>query len=212
MRTGPSVSSRAVAGSRLRAAARIGACALLMAAFGQPSPIAAQTRPEAAAPALPPPGPESRLHDRVNSHRGSIGCRPLDWHAPSASVAEARSADMIARRYFDHWTPDGRNVFDELAEAGIEARGSIGENIALSHAGPASVLELWRDSPPHRRNLDNCSFTHHGLGERGGVWTQILLAQPQRAAARAPVGPSESVESSESRESFSPSEPASPPR
>lgn len=135
------------------------------------------------APATPavaqtPAGPEARLHELINRHREANACPPLRWHAPSASVAEARSADMIARRYFDHVTPDGHTVFDALAAATIEARGGIAENIALTQAGAPSALEMWRDSRPHRRNLDNCSYTHHGLGERGGVWTQILLARP----------------------------------
>lgn len=124
-------------------------------------------------------GPEARLHGIVNDHRDMAACPPLAWHGPSAEVAEERSADMVRRGYFDHRAPDGRSVFDEIAEAGIEAHGSIAENIALTQAGPSSVMELWRESAPHRRNLDNCSFTHHGLGEREGVWTQILLAQPK---------------------------------
>ena len=146
--------------------------ALTVAVLVPSTPAAAQT----------PSGPEARLHELVNRHRESIGCLPLRWHEPSAAVAEARSADMIRRRYFDHVAPDGRTVFDEVAAAGIQAWGSIAENIALTQAGAPSVIELWRDSRPHRRNLDNCAFTHHGLGERGGVWTQLFLAQPKRAA------------------------------
>ena len=126
-------------------------------------------------------GAEARLHELVNRHRDAALCPPLAWHRPSAAIAEERSEDMVRRRYFDHRTPDGRSVFDLLAGAGIEAHGSIAENIALTGAGPSSVMELWRESPPHRRNLDNCSFTHHGLGEHDGVWTQILIAQPKPA-------------------------------
>jgi len=163
------------------------AAILAMAYLAPAAPAAAQT----------PGAPEARLHELVNRHREAIGCLPLHWHEPSAVVAEGRSADMIARRYFDHVAPDGRTVFDEVAAAGIEAWGSIAENIALTQAGASSVLELWRDSRPHRRSLDNCAFTHQGLGERGGVWTQILLAQPKRTT------PSTGV---------SPPEPASPPR
>lgn len=125
-------------------------------------------------------GEKALLHRMLNSHRAEIGCRPLDWHGETARVATSRSADMLERRYFDHVTPDGRSVFDIVAAAGIEAWGSIAENIALTQAGAASVRELWLESPPHRRNVENCAFTHHGLGERGGYWTQILLAQPKR--------------------------------
>lgn len=137
----------------------------------------------------PGSGPEARLHALVNARREAVGCPPLAWHAPAARVAEDRSADMIAHRYFDHRTPDGRTVFDELAAARIRAAGDIAENLALTPAGPASALEMWRDSPEHRRNLDRCSFTHHGLGERDGVWTQILLANPVTAKSAADSGP-----------------------
>lgn len=145
---------------------------LAIGTFAVTAPAAAQT----------PGGPEARLHELVNRHRASVGCLPLSWHDAAASVAEARSADMIARRYFDHVTPDGRDVFDQLADAGVEAWGSTAENIALTQAGAPSALEMWRDSPSHRRSLHNCSYTHHGLGERGGVWTQILLAHPKPPA------------------------------
>lgn len=73
----------------------------------------------------------------------------------------------------------------------MEAWGSTAENIALTQAGAPSALEMWRDSPPHRRSLDNCSYTHHGLGERGGVWTQILLAHPKRPGPDSAVSRSE---------------------
>lgn len=169
------------------AAAIVALATTAIATFAVAAPAAAQT----------PGAPEARLHELVNRHRASVGCLPLRWHATAASVAEARSADMIARRYFDHVTPDGRDVFDEFADAGLEAWGNTAENIALTQAGAPSAVEMWRDSPSHRRSLDNCAYTHHGLGERGGVWTQILLAHPKR-----PVPDS----------SLSRSEPASPRR
>jgi len=174
----------------------------LRAVIGCRACLAVVALPTLAAAQEPPPGSEARLHDLVNAHRERAGCPPLLWHAPSAAVAEARSADMIARGYFDHVTPDGRTVFDELADAGIGAWGRMAENIALTQAGPASALELWRDSPPHRRNLDTCSFTHHGIGERGGAWTQILVAGPKplNRPADPPADPS------------APSSPATPPR
>ena len=154
---------------------RLLAAALLVALPGVSQAQSAQTDRFGS----PPGGPEGRLHTLVNAHRERIGCKALGWHDGAADVAESRSADMIRRRYFDHVTPDGRSVFDLLADAGVRAWGSMAENIALTQAGPDAVLELWRESHGHRRNLENCAFTHQGLGERGGVWTQILVAQPR---------------------------------
>jgi len=120
-----------------------------------------------------------RLHDLINMHRETIGCPSLAWHAGAATVAQDRSADMDNRNYFDHKSPEGRTFIQELEDARIETRGSMGENIALTQAGPASALELWVDSKPHRENLENCAFTHQAIGESSGFWTQILLAHPK---------------------------------
>ncbi len=125
-------------------------------------------------------GEVGRLHNLINSHRESIGCAPLTWHAGAAVVARNRSSDMDRRNYFDHKTPEGRTFIDELESADIKTWGGIGENIALTQAGAESALELWIDSKPHRQNIEDCSYTHQAIGESSGFWTQILLAQPKQ--------------------------------
>ncbi len=125
-------------------------------------------------------GEPDHLHRLINTHRERIGCRPLVWHAAAAIVARHRSTDMDRRNYFDHETPEGDTFIQELEKAGIDTWSSVGENIALTQAGPTSVLELWLDSRPHRRNLENCAYTHEAIGESSGFWTQILLAHPKR--------------------------------
>jgi uncharacterized protein YkwD len=114
----------------------------------------------------------------VNRHRESAGCHPLAWHEGTANVAEAHSEDMYRQDYFDHRAPDGTDVFRRLLEGGVTWHGSIAENIALTVRGPGTVLELWLDSPPHRRNVEDCAFTHHGLGLFRDRWTQVLIENP----------------------------------
>lgn len=126
-------------------------------------------------------GDKRRLHNLINMHREAIGCPSLAWHAGAAAVAQDRSTDMDNRNYFDHKSPEGRTFIQELRDARIETWGSMGENIALTQAGPASALELWVDSKPHRQNLENCAFTHQAIGESSGFWTQILLQDPKDA-------------------------------
>lgn len=126
-------------------------------------------------------GEIGRLHHMINKHRETVGCAPLAWHSGAAVVARHRSADMDRRNYFDHTTPDGRTFIHDLEDAGIDTWGSVGENIALTQAGAASAIELWIDSRPHRRNIENCSYTHQAIGESSGFWTQILLAHPKNA-------------------------------
>jgi len=120
----------------------------------------------------------AELHLLVNHRRVAAGCEPLRWHEPTARVAEAHSKDMARRAYFDHLTPEGTDLSERLLAGGVTWHGSIAENIALTVRGPATVIELWMDSPPHRSNLEDCSFTHQGLGLYVDRWTQVLVEQP----------------------------------
>lgn len=121
----------------------------------------------------------SELHRRVNEYRLAIGCEALQWHEPTARVAEAHSRDMATREYFDHLTPEGTDLSRRLLAGGVRWLGSIAENIALTAQGPAVVMELWVDSAPHRTNLENCTFTHQGLGVFRDRWTQVLIERPR---------------------------------
>ena len=48
------------------------------------------------------------------------------------AIARARSADMVAKHYFSHTQPDGRNVFDILTAQHITWYGA-GEIIAWNN-------------------------------------------------------------------------------
>ncbi len=119
------------------------------------------------------------LHGLVNAHRRGAGCTALGWHEPTARVARGHSEDMADQRYLHHVSPSGETLIKRLLRGGVTWRGSVGENLAATPAGAGSALELWLDSPPHRRNLENCAFTHHGVGRVGDVWTQVLVSNPR---------------------------------
>lgn len=85
---------------------------------------------------------------------------------------------MFRRRYFEHASPEGVTFDKRLRLAGVASRGLSSENLALTPAGPQSVMDMWMESPGHRRNLDNCSFTAVGIGERDGLWTAVFVTRP----------------------------------
>ncbi len=121
----------------------------------------------------------SALHDLVNARRQDAGCEPLQWHEATARVADAHSADMFHRDFFDHLTPEGKDLYRRLITGGVRWRGVIAENIALTVGGPQTVIDLWMESPPHRANIENCTFTHEGLGLFRDRWTQVLVERPR---------------------------------
>ncbi len=111
----------------------------------------------------------------LNEHRTSVGCEPLAWNPDVAGVAQAHSADMLDRGFFDHRNPDGQSPRDRMDEAGIQWS-RWGENIAAGYPSAAAVLNGWLNSPGHRQNIETCAFTEHGVGLEGTLWTHVFMS------------------------------------
>lgn len=111
----------------------------------------------------------------VNAHRAARGCPALVWLQPAADAAQAHSADMARRGYFDHVSPDGRQLTDRLATVGVGWR-MVAENIAWTpERGARETLQGWIESRGHRQNLENCAYTHHGIGLQNAYWTHVFV-------------------------------------
>ncbi len=91
-------------------------------------------------------------------------------------VAEAKSVDMARNNYFSHTSPTYGSPFDQMRAAGISYR-AAGENIAQGQRTPQQVVQAWMDSPGHRQNIMNASYTHIGVGfvQNGYYWTQQFI-------------------------------------
>lgn len=112
----------------------------------------------------------------LNAERAKRGLPPLADNPMLARVAARHSADMVARRYFEHDSPDGTTPQDRLRTAGY-ARGtsrSTGENIAWGRGDsgtPAAIVEQWMNSPAHRADILRPAFREVGVGIALGVPT-----------------------------------------
>lgn len=114
----------------------------------------------------------------TNAERGAAGLRPLAHDGRLAEAAQAYSADMAARAFYSHTSPEGLAPWDRAAASGAPHRG-IGENIACGQRTPSEVVEGWMNSPGHRANILKPDFTHLGVGYAGGgpagtYWTQLF--------------------------------------
>jgi uncharacterized protein YkwD len=115
---------------------------------------------------------------QMNAHRASVGCDGLAWHSATADVAHAHSQDMQDRGFFSHTNPDGESPWDRLEKGGVTWSGPAGENIAQTSDGAEAVLQMWLNSPGHRANIENCDFSHHGVGLAGSYWTHVFITNP----------------------------------
>lgn len=151
------------------------------------SPAGAGSATGAGAPAPAPPpagatpgtpersGPEAGVLDLVNQQRAQAGCKPLASEPRLVQAARGHSQDMAAHGYFDHTTPSGVG-FDKRITATGYRFSTAGENIAEGQPTAASVMNSWMNSPGHRANILNCSYTQIGVGlayaGRTPYWTQ----------------------------------------
>lgn len=116
---------------------------------------------------------EDEVNERVNVLRATGGIcgsnevfppsSPLRVDARLVEAARAHAADMAANAYFAHDSQDGRSPFTRMAQAGYSGFAAA-ENIAAGQRSAAEVVEGWRTSPGHCRNLYDADLNEVGLG------------------------------------------------
>lgn len=117
---------------------------------------------------------EDRVVFLVNQEREARRLRPLRRDELLRTAARAHSADMARRRYFAHVAPGGSTPYERMIAAGVTWPG--GENIAMGHERPVTVVQGWMRSLPHRANILHPEFRAIGVGvcldPSGPWWTQ----------------------------------------
>jgi len=121
---------------------------------------------------------EQQVLDLVNKERAANGLNPLKVNPTLTQVARAHSADMINRNFFDHNNPDGKTPFDRIKAAGVTYK-TAGENLAGASSVQTAHTNLM-NSPGHRANILNASFTEVGIGivdggKYGKMFTQNFI-------------------------------------
>ena len=121
---------------------------------------------------------ESEVVRLVNAERSKAGLAPLtqDWQL--SRVARYKSQDMKDLGYFSHTSPTYGSPFEMMKSFGITYR-TAGENIAKGYSTPEAVVKAWMNSPGHRANILNSSYTHLGVGyvAQGSYWTQMFISK-----------------------------------
>jgi len=136
------------------------------------------TLPYKVATPRPRPDLEAQMLELVNRERIAAGLRPLAPDPELTQVARRHSADMFARGYFAHVTPEGRDPFDRMREAGVRLL-AAGENLALAPTLQIAHTGLM-NSPGHRANILNPRFGRVGIGIMDGGIHGLMVSQEFR--------------------------------
>jgi len=124
------------------------------------------------------PDLEAQMLTLVNQERTKRGFAPLRLDPQLTQVARAHSADMFARGYFSHYTPERTDPFDRMKAAGVTFR-TAGENLALGRTLKICHEGLM-NSPGHKANILNPSFGRLGIGILDGGIYGLMISQEFR--------------------------------
>jgi uncharacterized protein YkwD len=96
----------------------------------------------------------------MNQTRAAYGLPALRTSFGLARAADAHSASMLRRNVLSH------GAFSSRLRHYTRAR-RIGENLAwMTQCDPGSVVQMWLNSPGHRRVMLSRSFKRIGVGRR----------------------------------------------
>jgi uncharacterized protein YkwD len=144
---------------------------------------------------------ERMVLDRMNVVRANNGVGPLRMARGVRRVARDRSVSMKYQNYFGHVSPTGANAATLLNRRGVKWN-SWGENIGWTvymdvDEGPRWMVNWWKQSAPHRRNILNRNFNYAGVGiVKDGpklLYTVVFVNQYDHTPPYAQVVGSDSV-------------------
>jgi hypothetical protein len=131
-------------------------------------------------------------------HDNSLGNLGLNEQLDEA--AQAKASDMATRNYWAHNTPDGATPWTFIMNAGYQYQ-TAGENLAYGFDSSATALTAWMNSPEHKANILNATYTDVGFGVANAANYQgtgpetiivAMYASPApTGSASVPVGPAQ---------------------
>ncbi|WP_025619679.1 CAP domain-containing protein, partial [Salinispora cortesiana] len=151
-------------------------------ATSRPAPSRTTTPPTSNTTTTPANGDVSEDAAEVvrlaNVEREAAGCAALSIDDKLMTAAQRHSQDQADNKKMSHDGSNGSSPGDRLDDVGYQWR-TYGENVAWNQQSPAAVMKAWMNSPGHKANILNCSFTEIGVGiasSNGPYWTQVFAA------------------------------------
>ncbi len=135
------------------------------------------------------------LLSSTNVEREQNALHSLTLNPTLSQAAQAKANDMITRNYWSHVTPDGQEPWVFINQTGYLYQ-AAGENLAYGFADNMSTVTGWMNSPGHRANILNGTYSEVGFGiahspnyQNEGEQTIVvaLYAKPVAVARAAPA-------------------------
>lgn len=138
--------------------------------------------PENAGTAVDPEVAEVRMLELLNETRKAAGVQPLAADSELRQLAAGHTEDMIDHGFFGHVSPSHGTPQDRATRSGL-LFSVFGENIAVAST-PEEAHTGLMESPGHRANMINATFTHVGIAadkNAAGLVVTLNFARRPRA-------------------------------
>lgn len=103
------------------------------------------------------------LLSSTNTQRNANTLGNLALNGLLSQAAQNKANDMVTRDYWAHNTPDGQTPWTFVTAVGYSYQ-TAGENLAYGFTSSADTVTGWMNSPGHRANILNTSFSEVGFG------------------------------------------------
>lgn len=103
------------------------------------------------------------LLEATNQERQASDTNSLELNEKLNAAAQAKAQDMVARDYWSHTTPDEQMPWVFVEKAGYKYQ-KAGENLAYGFASNQETVNGWMNSPSHRQNVLDVSYSEVGFG------------------------------------------------
>lgn len=128
---------------------------------------------------------KNKMLDLINQLRAA-GCKCgftnmpkvqlLKWNDSLEAVALNHSTDMSQKKYFSHINKENLDPGDRLDKFQF-LWSAFGENIAKGQSTEEQVMDSWRKSTGHCKNMMNANFTLVGVARVNNYWTQVFATR-----------------------------------
>ncbi|MBS1304324.1 CAP domain-containing protein [Loktanella sp. SALINAS62] len=116
----------------------------------------------------------------LNDYRLASGVGSVQFDSRLNRAAQKHTDDMVKRGYFNHVSPEGKDVGDRARAEGYNYR-FVAENIAWRQQSDAEVLKDWKNSKSHDAALKDGRAEDFGLGVSGSgnntKWALVVGAE-----------------------------------
>jgi uncharacterized protein YkwD len=97
--------------------------------------------------------------------------RELKWNSILEEAALLHAKDMVEHNYFDHFGLDSSVPIQRAIELGYTGT-AVGENIARGYTSISEVMQAWKSSEEHCKNMMDSSYYEMGAATTNEYWVQ----------------------------------------